>query len=393
MQAAATPVSVQGRCVALVDLSPQRALPGTNPDPASQATRILVRTFQRVTSSMYASSGLNQTLQVIADGVIQLVGFRSAVVGVALDDGGFQYVAFNGPPEVRAAMSGARLAREQWDWRMSSCVRWGSLCWIDHRVTWPDAMTAWIPEPEMVGATAGDPDAWDPRDFLFAPLVGPQGEVLGVLSVDLPNDGRKPDADQLEVLELFAESAALAVWHSMLRDKLQEQHQRSRYLATRDPLTGLANRTALNDAAVDVFAASNGPIGAFVIDLDNFKDINDSFGHAAGDEVLIVVARRLTRVLREHDLLARTGGDEFVAVVGDPDVCANMNELVERLQAAITSPIRGEAGTYRVGASIGVSTMPAPVTMSHLLKAADEDMYRTKHALRRRQRHHLELAT
>ena len=379
--------------MSLLDFSPQRAVGGTDQDPASQATRRLVRTFQRVTSSMYASSGLNQTLQVIADGVIQLGGFRSAVVGVALDDGGFQYVAFNGPPEVRAAMSGARMARAQWDWRMSNCVRWGSLCWIDHRVTWPDSMNTWVPEPEMVGAKADDPDAWDPEDYLFAPLVGPEGEVLGVLSVDLPNDGRKPDADQLEVLELFAESAALAVWHSMLLDKLHEQHRRSQYLATHDSLTGLANRTALNDATVDLFAASTGPVGAFVIDLDNFKDINDNFGHAAGDEVLIVVARRLAGVLREHDLLARIGGDEFVAVVADPNVCANMNELLERLHAAITSPIRGEAGTYRVGASIGASTMPAPVTMSQLLKAADEDMYRIKHALRRRQRHQLELAT
>jgi diguanylate cyclase (GGDEF)-like protein len=379
--------------VALLELSPERALRGRDHDPAGQATRRLVRTFQRVTSSMYASSGLNQTLQVIADGVIQLVGFRSAVVGVALDDGGFQYVAFNGPPEVRAAMSGARMAREQWDWRMRSCVRWGSLCWIDHRVAWPDSMTPWIPAPEMVGAKADDPDAWDPEDFLFAPLVGPQGEVLGVLSVDLPDDGRKPDAEQLEVLELFAESAALAVWHSMLLDKLHEQHRRSRYLATHDSLTGLANRTALHDATVDLFSASTGAVGAFVIDLDNFKEVNDNFGHAAGDEVLIVVARRLTRVLREHDLLARTGGDEFVAVVADPDVCDNMNELVDRLRMAITSPIRGEAGTYQVGASIGAATMPAPVTMSQLLKAADEDMYRIKHALRRRQRRRLELAT
>jgi diguanylate cyclase (GGDEF)-like protein len=371
----------------LLDLSPQRVLHVTDQNLGSQATRRLVRTFQRVTSSMYSSFSLTQTLQFIADGVIQLVGFRSAVVGVALDDGGFQYVAFNGPPEVRAAMSGARLAREQWDWRMSNCVRWGSLCWIDHRVTWPDSMTPYIPEPEMVGATADDPDAWDPEDFLFAPLVGPQGEVLGVLSVDLPNDGRKPDAEQLEVLELFAESAALAVWHSMLLDKLHEQNRRSRYLATHDSLTGLANRTALNDATVDLFAASTGPVGAFVIDLDNFKDINDNFGHAAGDEVLVIVARRLTRVLREHDVLARIGGDEFVAVVADADVCANMDEMVERLRLAISSPITGEAGTYQVGASIGASTMAAPVIMSQLLKAADEDMYRIKHALRRRQRH------
>jgi diguanylate cyclase (GGDEF)-like protein len=391
-QAVVRVVAVQRRCVALLDLSPERALRGADQDPASQATRRLVRTFQRVTSSMYASSGLNQTLQVIADGVIQLVGFRSAVVGVALDDGGFEYVAFNGPAEVRAAMSGAKMAREQWDWRMRNCVRWGSLCWIDHRVTWPDSMTTWIPEPEMVGARADDPDAWDPEDYLFAPLVGPQGEVLGVLSVDLPNDGRKPDTEQLEVLELFAESAALAVWHSMLLDKLHEQHQRSQYLATHDSLTGLANRAALNDATVELFAARTGPIGVFVIDLDNFKRINDTFGHAAGDEVLIVVARRLTRALRENDLLARTGGDEFVAVVADPDVCANTNELVERLRTAITSPIRGEAGTYRVSASIGASTMPAPVTMPELLKAADEDMYRIKHALRRRQQHRLEAA-
>lgn len=342
---------------------------------------------------MYASSGLNQTLQVIANGVIQLVGFRSAVVGVALEDGGFEYVAFNGPPEVRAAMSGATMSREQWDWRIGNCVRWGSLCWIDHRVIWPDSMTAWIPDRQMVGATADDPDAWDPEDFLFAPLLGQHGQVLGVLSVDLPVDGRKPDAAQLELLELFAESAALALRQSMLVDQLHEQHRLSQHMAMHDPLTGLANRTALNADADHLLASSTGPVGAFVVDLDHFKDVNDEFGHAAGDEVLVVVAQRMARVLRNHDVLARTGGDEFVAVVAGSEGCAQMQLLLDRLHSVITAPIKGLAGTYCVGASIGMSMMRTPVTVAELLQSADADMYRLKRARRRRPQLRLELST
>lgn len=374
-------------------LSPQRSEERTEQDPRSDYARNLVRTFHRVTSSMYASSDLNQALQVIADGVIQLVGFRSAVVGVALADGGFEYVAFNGPPQVREAMSGAKMSREQWDWRMNNCVRWGRLCWIDHSVTWPDSMTAWIPDWEMVRAKGDDPDGWHPEDFLFAPLLGQHAEVLGVLSVDLPSDGLKPDGVQLEVLELFAESAALALRHSILLDELHEQHRISTHMATHDPLTGLANRTLLKDATVGLLEAGSGPVGGLVIDLDHFKDVNDNFGHAAGDEVLTVVAQRMAGMLRKQDILARTGGDEFVVVVAGPEACAEIGALADRLHAVITTPIRGASGTYRVGASVGKSVMTAPTTLSELLGAADADMYRVKHGFEGQFGQQLRLAT
>jgi diguanylate cyclase (GGDEF)-like protein len=366
----------------LYQLTPERTPGGPERDASNDATRTLVRTFQRVTTSMYTSSDLNHTLQLIADGVIQLVGFRSAVVCIALPDGGFEYVAFNGPPEVRDALRGVRMSSEQWDWRIANSVRWGSLCYIDHSVPWPDTMTAWIPDDEMVGAPAGDPDAWDPNNYLFAPMLGPRGEVLGVLSVDLPVDGRKPDAAQLELLELFAESAAMAVRHSMLLDELHRQHKISHHMATHDTLTGLANRIALNDAATDIRTSTARSVTALVIDLDHFKDVNDEFGHAAGDEVLVAVARRMGRVIRVEDVLARTGGDEFVVLVSGADADQRAAALVERLRTVITSPIRGTRGTYGVGVSIGVATKPTPTTLSELLQAADADMYRMKRAQR-----------
>ena len=362
-------------------VSPQRESGGSAQDPAEDASRSLVRTFQRVTTSMYTSSDLNRTLQLIADGVIQLVGFRSAVVGIALPDGGFRYVAFNGPPEVQEAMRGATMPREQWDWRIANSTRWGSLCWIDHSVVWPDSMNTWVPEPDMVGARPDDPDAWDPEDYLFAPLLGPDHEVLGLLSVDLPGDGRKPDAAQLELLELFADSAAMAVRHSILLDELQQQHRASNHRATHDTLTGLANRTALNDHAARLLATAD-HIAALVIDLDRFKDVNDNFGHAAGDEVLIAVAGRMARELRVDDMLFRTGGDEFVILVAGQDVRPYVEALVESLHAVITAPVAGTDGLYCVGASVGVAIRHTPVTLSDLLRAADADMYRLKHASR-----------
>ena len=362
--------------------SPQRESGGSARDLADDVSRALVRTFQRVTTSMYTISDLNHTLQLIADGVIQLVGFRSAVVGIALPEGGFRYVAFNGPAEVQAAMRGATMSREQWAWRMANSTRWGNLCWIDHSVIWPESMTTWIPEPGMVGAQVDDPDAWDPEDYLFAPLLGPHDEALGVLSVDLPGDGRKPDAAQLELLELFADSAAMAVRHSILLDELQQQHRASHHRATHDTLTGLANRTALNDHAARLLATSPVQVAALVIDLDRFKDVNDSFGHAAGDEVLIAVAHRMAQELREEDVLARSGGDEFVLLVAGDDVGSHVDSLIGRLHQVIADPIEGTDGTYRVGASIGVALRHTPVTLSDLLRAADADMYRLKHLSR-----------
>jgi diguanylate cyclase (GGDEF)-like protein len=156
------------------------------------------------------------------------------------------------------------------------------------------------------------------------------------------------------------------------RDEIEE-------LAVRDPLTGLYNRLVLPQQLA-VLSTGTGPGAALVsIDLDRFKQVNDRFGHAAGDTVLEVVADRLVRVTRRGDAVIRMGGDEFLLVLWGLDEAAAL-DLATRIVAAIEEPIRSGEETLHVSASVGVAVVGGgglPAT-EDLLQAADQAMYRAK---------------
>jgi diguanylate cyclase (GGDEF)-like protein len=115
------------------------------------------------------------------------------------------------------------------------------------------------------------------------------------------------------------------------------------------------------------------------IDLDGFKQINDRLGHAAGDAVLLETARRLTSLVRENDLVCRTGGDEFVVVVTGGQVVAET--IAERLVATMRVPIDTEAGSASVRASVGGVWSPAKkVDVEQLISSADAKLYQAKEA-------------
>jgi diguanylate cyclase (GGDEF)-like protein len=365
----------------VVSSSPERSaagrLLGTGGEDVDAWT--LLRAFHQMTVRMHSSSDITQTLQLIAHGVTEFACFRVAALNLAIPDVGFEVVAVVGPPDARKALLGLRGTGEQWGRLLAQAQRWGSLCWIDHRSSaWDETLSSWTPEPEQVGSNDGGDDAWHPDDLLFAPLIGPDGEMLGMLSVDLPVGGLKPVAAQLEVLELFADSAALAIHHSRLVDTIRAQHQRSQYLASHDPLTGLTNRHGLEASIINLLDRAPEQLAVLVIDLDRFKHVNDTFGHHAGDEVLVAVARRMERCLRQTDILGRTGGDEFVVVIGGPDAGDRIGGVKQRLHDVVSQPIKGAAGMYEVGASIGMAVSEPPHDLVNLFHAADADMYRTK---------------
>ncbi|MFG2525150.1 GGDEF domain-containing protein [Streptomyces sp. NPDC048527] len=146
-------------------------------------------------------------------------------------------------------------------------------------------------------------------------------------------------------------------------------------LAHRDPLTGLIGRNAWTDRAAALIAS--GPAGVVMLDLDSFKPVNDTFGHAAGDQVLIATAQRLHEWCGQDGTAARLGGDEFIAVVTDP---SDLDTRVEALQQALTQPILFRDHWIRVGASIGAVRADSLLdpSVSQVLEAADQAMYAVK---------------
>ncbi len=185
---------------------------------------------------------------------------------------------------------------------------------------------------------------------------------------------------------VFAADGTFAGYRGIGRDITEQKlaEDNFRRLARFDTLTGLANRTSLFEHLDHAIGRSRRHGRAFAllfIDLDRFKDVNDAFGHATGDEVLRTMARRLQVAIRSGDDAARIGGDEFVVVAEDlerPDVAA---EFAARLLDTLAEPIVLHGQECRVGASIGIALYPgdgedAPT----LLKRADLAMYRAKEA-------------
>ncbi|WP_309225286.1 GGDEF domain-containing protein [Quadrisphaera sp. INWT6] len=152
-----------------------------------------------------------------------------------------------------------------------------------------------------------------------------------------------------------------------------------RRAALHDPLTGLPNRALLAER-LRAALAEDAPDGVTVvfIDLDGFKPVNDTHGHAAGDLLLREVAARLREVVREEDVVARLGGDEF-AIVCPGLLEADATGLVERLQAAVARPVRLASGAdVRVSASTGTATSSPGDDAERLLDEADHRMYAAK---------------
>lgn len=153
------------------------------------------------------------------------------------------------------------------------------------------------------------------------------------------------------------------------------------FQAFHDPLTGLTNRRRFVEAAESalVSRAGTGSVAALFLDLDDFKKVNDSLGHAAGDAVLIAVAVRLREDLRASDLAARLGGDEFGVLLTDIPDAAFAISVAERLLARLVEPIEVTGVTVEVGASIGIAIDSAAMrSVDDLLGHADVAMYQAK---------------
>jgi diguanylate cyclase (GGDEF)-like protein len=165
-------------------------------------------------------------------------------------------------------------------------------------------------------------------------------------------------------------------------EELTRRQEELAFLATHDPLTGLPNRTLILDRVEQMLVRSRrnqAPVAALFIDLDNFKSINDTLGHGAGDELLRAVACRLESVVRDIDALGRLGGDEFVIVAEGMSLAAGPELIAERLLEALKQPFELKCADtpLTVTASVGIATGDR-VSAEELLRDADIAMYRAK---------------
>jgi diguanylate cyclase (GGDEF)-like protein/PAS domain S-box-containing protein len=467
-----------------------------------------LRALHDVSTRIGASLDLTRTLDAVATAVVEAIGFRTAVVNLVEGDQ-LRVVAVSGGPEVHEALAGQTDSVANWIRLLELGEPWGSLRFLHHDVVMAAEDTdLYMHVPDL--PIVDDPEAWHPFDALLAPLHGSDGELVGVISVDDPADGRVPGALQRELLELFATQAAIAIANAGLYSRLQEReaslaaslaearrneeqfrvlfasapigmvlvdeqamirevneaacrmvgrrreevlgapaltftraddvplvregarrvgggpvrlekrylhadgsvrwgeatltrfradggapwllvqieditHRREqeaelRHLATHDPLTGLANRSLLLSSLASRLrtASARQPVGVVFVDLDRFKQVNDTWGHAAGDELLTLTAQRLRSLVRRDDVVGRLGGDEFAVLT-----CGQDREgaagLAERLRAALAEPAVVAGVPVTVTASVGLLVVETPdQDASAVLAGSDAAMYAGK---------------
>lgn len=211
------------------------------------------------------------------------------------------------------------------------------------------------------------------RSIRAEPLLGQGGEPFGVITLVRRAAGTFTDGER-ELLSEAGRLAGLALTHA---DMLEDLRQR----AYHDPLTGLGNRDLLDDRLQREMARvrrRGGAVGLILLDLDDFKLINDSLGHAAGDRVLIDVAERLRATTRDEDIICRLGGDEFVLMfqVEQPN---DLLAIGRKVLDAASAPVHLGDRILRTTTSVGVAVYPRDADdAAGLLKAADSAMYAAK---------------
>lgn len=189
----------------------------------------------------------------------------------------------------------------------------------------------------------------------------------------------------VELLYLVEAKRAVLGELQRLNQRLQGARQQAEEQALTDTLTGLRNRRAL-DQALQQAAARSAGFALIHLDLDRFKAVNDSLGHAAGDHVLCVVARRLAHETRMGDVVARVGGDEFVILLPGLTDVAQVAAVADRIIASLANPILFDGQPCQIGASAGItlSTFYPDIVPAQMAQDADSALYAAKRAGRGR---------
>ena len=475
---------------------------------ASELANVRLSWLERlldVVRELGQTSDLTLMLQRIAGAAVGFLEFGAAAINV-VDGDEIRVAAVAGPRQMDELL-GQTSPVQYWLDLLDAAEEWGSLRFFSHEQDQSlfDQIASWVPDNDRPD---DDPEAWHPEDALFAPLIGPDGGLLGILSVDQPSSGRRPVQEQRTVLELFANQAAVAIadfraheraegrrrdaehrWEvaferspigaaivnpdgtlaqanasladmfgytraelvgmpftelthpedaytdsvlfaDLVAGRRDSYEMSKRYLArdgrvlfgllhvgairdrtgdtqsivaqvndltqrkaaedqlahraTHDALTELPNRSEL-EFRLAAHLSSGQPVGVLYCDLDRFKTVNDSLGHDAGDELLVLLAHRLREALPSRCILGRVGGDEFVALVPGEDNPEALRVLATRLMTALNQPLELRGHRHIASVSIGITIGGA--LHSHpdeVLREADLALLRAKRSGRSR---------
>jgi diguanylate cyclase (GGDEF)-like protein len=373
-------------------------------DAEVRIPRSALDAVQHALLSVHAAIGLHATLQAIAQGVTSSTPYTQVTLATAREPDAvdLHVEAVVGPPDAVAMLLGTTCPRAAMMEHLAGGEVRGALRFWPHFGE-TDGVIMFVPDYEPLDV----PDAWRPEYELMAPLYGPGGELIGTMSLDCPRDGRIPPPWANEFLELFADQAAIAILNARRHEQalremrtleleraalhaaVAEQRAREndlRHQTRRDSLTGLANRLLLQERLEELLATQI-PLSVVFCDLDRFKEINDTHGHAVGDEVLRAMGARLTRRLAAEDVVARIGGDEFVVVAAGVEQ-QDAPALRRRIEEAFArDPVHIGDLSVHLSCSLGLVCEPggagarsgsAAERAEELLSHADREMYAHK---------------
>jgi diguanylate cyclase (GGDEF)-like protein len=217
-------------------------------------------------------------------------------------------------------------------------------------------------------------------EVAVAALRGVQGSTAAVrVGVAC---GRSISAHQVECLELLAGQAVVAVANSRLVGQLQSAHEQLEHQAFHDALTGLPNRALMQRRLDEVLAARSTTgrtsVAVLFLDLDRFKEVNDTLGHEVGDELLVAVSKRLRGCVRDGDLVARLGGDEFTILLKAVRGEHRPTVLAERICQVMAQPFRVGGHEVSVSSSVGIALADPTADAGEVMRQADLAMYTAK---------------
>jgi len=214
------------------------------------------------------------------------------------------------------------------------------------------------------------------KSFISA-MINVEDRIKGVLNLSDKAEGETFDEEDLELVKLIISSGAVAIERSILHDQTEELKK----LSITDPLTGIYNRRYLNrrlSEEITRFNRYKHPFSFMMLDLDRFKEYNDTFGHIAGDNLLKVLAQVIEKSLRSIDIAARFGGDEFVAIFPQTTKVAAI-QITNRLKGQIDNALKKYSSELPLTISMGLATYPDDASsIMELIEKTDQALYLAK---------------